>query len=535
MISLNLFGNNAFCWTHKDNHYFTGYFFDENNRFFKGIDAIEFLSKIVKEDSDIQKLNGLYTFIKNTDNSVIIITDIINYFPVFYYKENEDWILSDNWEFLKEFKGDIAPNLEAEAEFQSIGFVLDNETLDVEIFKTRAGEKLVLNNDGTCVRTPDYYFLPESFCDDSFQKLYHDLISEFYEAGKRLIKFLNSRTAVIPLSGGFDSRLIACILKQLNYKNVICFTYGIKNKEEEISRKVAQLLGYQWYFIDYSEIDINSYLDDIEFLNYMKQTGNGFAMPYLQEYFAVKRLVEKKIINENSVFLPGHIGGLAGAQILRSVKTKKQNHDLFNNLINNYFFFKRISKDRVQLKKRISQTIQNYPLKNRFSKNYNPYIEDWVLKEKFSKFIFHSSKVFDFWGYETYFLLWDRKLIDFFRNLPFKFRENKLLYDDVAVNEFFTKHHVFFQNDEMKVYPIDLKIQKFKNKIRIFSPWKFILKRMKKHDWMYYSVFTSVMEDRLEAKGYKRLKNFKSYNAIICRWYLDFVNFFNSPSSPLQK
>jgi hypothetical protein len=53
------------------------------------------------------------------------------------------------------------------------------------------------------------------------------------------------------------------------------------------------------------------------------------------------------------------------------------------------------------------------------------------------------------------------------------------------------------------------------------------MKRMKKHDWMHYSAFTSVMEEKMEKKGYKRLKKLRSYNAIICRWYMDFVGYYS--------
>jgi asparagine synthase (glutamine-hydrolysing) len=537
MTNIELCGNQAFQWANKDNHYFTGYFFDDDHAIYKGENAIDFLLSIEKEPLTIPKLNGIYTYIKTTNKGVAIFTDNINYFPVFSLKQNNSWILSDNWNCLVDIKGGIVPNLNAQTEFQSIGFVLDNETLDKDILKTRAGEKLLLNNNGSYERIKDYYFLPESFMNDAFQKLTDKLISEFLDAGKRLVKFLNSRTAVLPLSGGFDSRLIACILKKLNYENVICFTYGIKNREEEISRKVAQTLGYPWYFIDYTEINLETYLEDSKFQEYIKFAGNGYSMPYLQEYFAMKQLVEDRMIPENSVFLPGHAGdNIAGSYLLKSIKTKTQNNNLHRELIDTYFFFRKNSKiEKKILQKRISKTINEYPAKNNYSKIYNPYIEDWCVKEKFAKFLFHSSKVFDFWGHETYFLLWDRKLINLFRNLPFKFRENKLLYDEVAINEFFIKQNVYYQEDEMKVTPLDLKVQKIKDKIRNFFPWRYILKIMKKHDWMYYSALTSVMEDRLEKKGYKRLRRFRSFNAIICRWYMDFVNFSIPPFCSPQK
>ena len=534
MISFKLYGNKAYQWFRKDNHFFTGYLFNDNNDILTGENAIDFLLNYPKKRSKTVQFHGIYTFIKNMENGIAIITDTINYFPLFYFKQNKNWILSDNWNYLTDIKGGIKPNLDAEIEFLSVGFVLGNETLDVDILKTRVGEKLLLNNDGTFERIPDYYYLPEFFIKDNFQKINDILIDKIDEAGHRLIKFLDSRTAVLPLSGGFDSRLIASVLKKLNYESVICFTYGRKTDEVDVSSSVAQILGYKWYFIDYSEIDLTTYIQDSGFLEYINFIGNGYTMPYLQEYFAVKKLVENKLIPDNSVFLSGHVGdNIAGSYILKSIKTTQQNNRLFNNLIENYFFFKKITKnEKQQLKKRISITISDYPKENNYSKNYNPYIEDWSLKEKFSKFLFHSSKVFDFWGYNTYFLLWDKEIVDFFRNLPYKHRENKLLYNYTLINEFFISLNIYFPNKETNTHPLQIKVQKVKNRIRNFFPWKYIYKIMEKHDWMYYSPLTSIMEKEMEVKGYKKLRKFSSFNAIICRWYLDFVNFYKKNINP---
>jgi asparagine synthase (glutamine-hydrolysing) len=59
---------------------------------------------------------------------------------------------------------------------------------------------------------------------------------------------------VVPLSGGLDSRIIVAMLKRLGVEDVICFTYGKKgNREAEISRQVAEALGYRWYFVEYTK------------------------------------------------------------------------------------------------------------------------------------------------------------------------------------------------------------------------------------------------------------------------------------------
>ena len=67
---------------------------------------------------------------------------------------------------------------------------------------------------------------------------------------QKIIDSADGRVIVVPLSGGYDSRLVASGFAYLGYKNVKCFSYGQKNNFESlISKKVAKKLGYDWKFI----------------------------------------------------------------------------------------------------------------------------------------------------------------------------------------------------------------------------------------------------------------------------------------------
>jgi hypothetical protein len=43
---------------------------------------------------------------------------------------------------------------------------------------------------------------------------------------------------------------------------------------------------------------------------------------------------------------------------------------------------------------------------------------------------------------------------------------------------------------------------------------------MQKFDWMNYYEFTKEMNKEIFIETGKYLKNFKTFNAVICRWYL---------------
>lgn len=522
--NIALKGNSVYSWYSNNTTSVIGYFFNANNELFTKEEALTYIESQRKTLSlfEIAKqLNGIFTIVEQTENSVSIICDSVNYFPVFYSFQNNNWIIRDSWNEIISYKKSFEANTRAYSEFLSAGFVLDNETLDKTIFKTKSSELLQLETEGTITRKPYYYFLPTQFFKESFEGIHDATNVAFQNFGKRLIAYLNGRTAVVPLSGGYDSRLIVSVLKSLNYTNVICVTYGKMNKEVPISKRVAETLGYTWYFIDYEKLDISNFTKSQEFLDYASFSGNGFSMPYLQEFFAVKELKNQKLIPVDSVFLPGHSGDyLGGSYIEKTIKTDLSKAELPKHLESKYFIFKKKTrKDSTTIQNRIAHTLQAYD-SNTGIEHFSPIIEDWDIKEKLSKYIFRSSNVFTYFGYEHYFPLWDKELVKFFRNVPYEYRIQKKLYDSVAERYYFSPQNIAFKKEELIVRKRDLIIQKAKDKVRYFFPWKIVLQRMIQADWMYYSVLTSEMQKEIEQTTKKPFKNFKFFNAVICKWYV---------------
>jgi len=531
MSELILKGNPTYSWTRSGNDYFIGFVSDKEGKTYRENEAIDFLKSLLVRETNVlaasKEINGIFSFIRQDDNSLSILSDIVNFLPIFYYKEGQTWVISDDWNSLIDYKKSLTPNYNVVPGFLAAGFVTGNQTLDSQIFKTRAGSILHLNNDGTIHSETNFNFLPAKFSEKSFDELCLEAESKFIEAGKRMISFLDGRTAMLPLSGGYDSRMIACTLKRLGYEKVICFTYGRKNSETEISHQVAKRLGYEWHFVNYFEIDYSGFISDSDFKEYTKKYANGYSMVFLQEYFAMRELTKAGIVPIDSVFLPGHSGDyLGGSYVEKTAATSSNNRIMAVHLENKYFFFKKPEgKNKQILLSEIDKTLAEYPDENKLSETYNPYVEDWDVKEKLSKFIFRSSYVFTHFGFEHIYPLWDRALVDFFRELPFKYRSGKYLYDVVAEESFFKPLNVYFDKKEIKRSRLYVKYQSVKDQTRNLFPWSFVLKRMIQNDWLNYYSFTSEMEKDLEKKDYKPLKRFKLFTVIICRWYLDLIGF----------
>ncbi|RMZ60601.1 asparagine synthetase B family protein [Chryseobacterium nematophagum] len=526
-IQLLLKGNNTYSWTNSENLYFLGYFFDSHNQLYKGDMAIEFILQELKGtnlEDFCNSIKGAFTFIIISENDCQLISDSINFFPLFYGCEDDKLIVSDQWNEIIQYRKKFKLNNKAVDEFETAGFVLSNETLEESIFKTNANQILKINRiESEIIQYKN--FITNDFSEKSFDELAEEAETVILNIGDRLLKFLNGRTAVVPLSGGFDSRLIVSLLKRLNYKKVICITYGKENPEVSLSKAVAKELGYDWHFVDYAKINIDEIQSEPLYQEYVEYASNGFAMPYLMEYFAVAYLMKNGILPKESVFLPGHSGDfLGGSYINKTVKNEISFKRLAAFIESKYFnFVQKNNRKRKWIQDRIDKSL--IPIGKSFIHDgYNMTIEEWDIQEKLAKFIFHSSHVFTFYRFEHYFPLWDKELVNFYRNVPFKYREGKKLYDYVLVESFFTPFCINFpKKEELSVAEYVHFFQKIKDAVRYFFPWKIVLQRINNADWPYYQLLTQRMMRSIEENQGKPFTHFKTYNAVISNWYIQFL------------
>ena len=101
----------------------------------------------------------------------------------------------------------------------------------------------------------------------------------------------HSEKIVVPLSAGYDSRLIISALHHLNAKNII-YSYGKKNNfESKIARQIANKLNYKWYFVELS----NKKQRKNFVQNFIKSTQNFLILSSWSyvDLFAVKNLLKK--------------------------------------------------------------------------------------------------------------------------------------------------------------------------------------------------------------------------------------------------
>jgi asparagine synthase (glutamine-hydrolysing) len=400
----------------------------------------------------------------------------------------------------------------SELEFLSAGYTSGGDTLYLELKMLQAGEYLLVNETG--IHTGFYYNgLAAITPEQPFPDLKKELASLMEEVFRNLIYKLDQRLAVISLSGGFDSRLIAYWLVKLGYSRIFCFTYGRKgNAEVENARKTCDALKLDWLFIDYEEQPLFDYLDTRDFNFYFPWMANYSSMFFMQDYFAIRYLKQNSLVPDDAVFLPGHSGDfIAGSHLTEKLGNRLTRDQLAREIVLKHFNLLAISgRERNTLRQRIAKNLPTGFLPHTI-------YEDWELKERQAKFIVNSARVYSFFGFDYLLPLWDMKLIDFFKKVPFEFKLQRKLYREL-LRELFSEYRIYFEK-EIILTETQYKSHRVKQYILSIFPSLIRFRKIPVRDTLCYNEITSGMEVELRRKPVS-LRKVYGYNGKIVQWYL---------------
>ncbi len=524
MIEIITDYNKGFRWFKNENIFVKGYLFDQNEEYYENNKLLNYfknVNNIADFKKSLNKANGVFSvIIKTNQNKILAAVDKTRFFPLFYSFRNGNLLISDNI-YVHKKNTKVEFNYASMECLKSCGYVLENKTFLKNVYQIQAGEFLVLSANKIQQKSFFFDYSIKNVKKEEFDALVYKGKYYLEKAFERLIKSLNGKPVVIPLSSGYDSRLIAVMFKKHNYKNLTCITYGRKgNAELEKSKKTAEKLGFKWIFVEYDKsFDQNFYKKDI-FKRYMTYTGQGVSMPFLQEYIAGLHLKNNNLIPENSVFIPGHVGDNIGGSLYR--KFLNENVSLKSiprkMLKTNIFFLDLPPK----YKKRIKKILKKQIITAQNSKKI-PFsvFENWFYKERLAKYIFNSSHMFTFLNYQIRFPYWDDNLVRFFKYLPYEYKVFKRLYNYILKTEFFQKYKVDF--DEGFSSPTsNVFAKRIKHQIKRIIPNSIIRKKLKSQDWQFAYEHTKSFEKYFVKKNIKYNKRIRKFVGLITQWYVCF-------------
>jgi asparagine synthase (glutamine-hydrolysing) len=389
----------------------------------------------------VRRLNGSFAAVTARGNSLVAAVDRLRSIPLFYAIERDDFFLSDSAHCVMQACQRREMDTVAGSEFELTGYVTGGETLFAGLLQLEAGAALCFDASKTSAPERSHYH--EFRHRDHFREAGHALISRLESVHaavfRRLLQGCGQRPIVIPLSGGYDSRLIGVSLRDLGARDVVCYSYGVPgNWESRISRELATYLGFRWEFVPYSAELWRAWSATDRFAEYFREAGNLSSVPHIQDWPAVLELQREARIHPGSIFVPGHSGDfLAGSHIPkafadRATITRREVLDALQ--ASHYSLWDWPPSARKGLKELFDHRIESVtgPIADGTSEEAADTFERWDLQERQAKFICNSMRVYEFFGFEWRLPLFDHELMDFWSRVPMGLRLGRKLYLDFA-------------------------------------------------------------------------------------------------------
>ncbi|MGH7339280.1 MAG: asparagine synthase-related protein, partial [Candidatus Rokuibacteriota bacterium] len=387
----------------------------------------------------LSRLNGCFAVATHRGARLLAGVDRIRSIPLFWSSRGEDYCVSDDACLALAASGSTEPNATANAEFPLTGYVTGEETLYSGVRQLQAGS--VLSFDEACSdgpqRAPYYEFRHREFFTDDTGALVARLDEVHGRVFRRLIASLEGRPIVVPLSGGYDSRLIAVGLRALGVKDVVCYSYGVPgNWESRVSRELADYLGFRWEFVPYSAERWRAWASTEAFREYFRSAGNLTSVPHVQDWPAVFELGRQGKLPPAGVFIPGHTGDfVTGGHVPKWYvrRSRVSRRELLDSIFRaHYSLWDWPSGRERELAALFDRRIEGIigPVPDCSPEEAADRYERWELQERQAKFICNSLRVYEGFGHEWRLPWYDAELIDFWARVPLGLRTGRRLYLD---------------------------------------------------------------------------------------------------------
>lgn len=381
-------------------------------------------------------LNGSFAVVRsNSSSGVVGAVDRLRSMPLFYGHEREKVIVGDSASAVLARLGGRPVDAMSAAEFHLTGYTTGSHTLYAGLEQVPPGHCLFARHSEP-VRLERYYaFRHADPVDAPESTLIGALASVHERVFRRLVRDTGERPLAIPLSGGYDSRLIGVMLRDLGCRDVLCFTYGLPgNWEARISRELALHLGFRWTMVPYSAERWRAWREAPEFKRYFHEAGNACSSPHFQDWPAVFELQARGELSSDTIFVPGHSGDfLAGSHVPAHLLGRRQltRDEILRTIFDaHYTLWDWPATADDQLERILASRIEAVTglIRPGTPEHAADVFEAWDCAERQAKFIVNSVRVYEAFGYEWRLPLFDAELMDFWSRIPLRLRSGRALY-----------------------------------------------------------------------------------------------------------
>lgn len=453
-IELHLDDGYGRPWTHADGVHVRGFAHTAEDQLLEGRALADHLDVAPDAFVDrVAQLTGEFAAVRLDDSdeapTLAAAVDTLRSMPLFYGRRGDVLFVSDRARWIAERtvpecnEAALLPESALAAEFLVQGYTTGSRTLYPGVLQLGAGEALQVTS-GVVSATRHFVFgdlssPPPPPEPSTYGQRVEEGVAAFEGAVRRMLASVADRPLAIPLSGGMDSRAVAALVKRLGRDDVLCFSYGREgNFEAQRSRRVAETLGLRWTFVPYSPAQWHRWYNSVDYRRFQRSTIQGCNIEHEQDWAAVKVLLERGAVEPDTVFLPGHMGGLlAGSHLLNApLDLDAPPHAVRERLAQKFFAYWPIEPLSPAVQDAIHEhalgvlaglsgrTQLPWPLMGRA-------LEQFGWHEKQPKVTINSVRVYEHHGCDWRIPLWDRRVAEFWLAAPLQDRLGRRLYLDI--------------------------------------------------------------------------------------------------------
>lgn len=526
-MKIRLSNNGGKTWVNIDKSYIKGFAFLEED-FFNEKELYYLLVAAIKQDtlmSLLVKLNGNFSAVITDGNTIYLIADKLKSFPLLYIQQGESFIITDQTDTIFKLEKPIRLNEHAIQAYLACGYLHGDMTFIENCYIVKAGSYVKINNKPEihCYHQHIYKKQKKRRTED---EIINEAVQVMDRAFLRMIKSIGERPIFIPLSGGYDSRLLACLCKKFNIPNVSCFTYGAKTSYEvAISRQVAEHLGFPWYYVEYTtELKMKQLMSD-EYKDYTFFAMNLNTTAHTQDFIAFKELINQGVIPNNAVIVPGHSGEILGGDQI-PYNLLDTDSSIAQLIYGKYYTWNVLKKKyRKGIVKGLGEEL-NMNISSHDTELACDLFNNWNIQNRQANFIINAVRVYEYFGIDWRIPLWDDELSDFWLSVEWKQKYYQILYNKYMFERYFIPLRVAIykkQNNAMNFFAKIKLPYGIKSRIKCWLCTHFdLFKRY--YDPNNYYLWLEALKKKLDVDDMKYISFFKNEpNALIALYQVHLI------------
>jgi asparagine synthase (glutamine-hydrolysing) len=396
-------------------------------------------------------LDGHFALAANGPGFAVAAVDWVRSIPLAFARCGNTWSIDDQAWRLRGRAGLTARDLDDDAALAVAmsGYTIDTATLYRGLHQLGPGEFVLFAPGEDPSRHRFYCYRPWRADKLAYEpgRAKTALSAVTLQIVDEMMKSLEGRELVVPLSAGRDSRLVVSAARHLGYRNVRCFAYGrAGNFEAEASKAIADKLGFKWRFVETGVRFMRRHFASDAYQRYLDFADTLQSVPFVQDLPQVQALKDEGFIPDDAVLCNGNSGDyISGAHVVPAMQESVPNLSdearldrVVEALIGKHFALWKgllTTGNRTRISAALRASIARAGAAPAAPDDDYGIYEYAEFQDRQCRYVITGQRIYEFLGHAWRLPLWAKSYLDFWESIPLAGKRQQNLYATMLEEE----------------------------------------------------------------------------------------------------